>query len=472
MPVEISQIITQYHLPKDIEYKTDVVDAKELLCPERIDLAAKFLYLELKDKCPEYAKKMYVEHIRVMTKGSFVEPYSEKKSADDFVIAFDRLYDKISKIGYDGKVSPIPVDRNCRIMDGAHRIAACMKLGIKVPIVILPMDASDDIYNQDFFDRYGMDTEYLDTIVNTYIHLSSQCACINIWPSAKGHDQELSDIINKYFRVIFKKNVHLNENGAFYYLAQIYQEYSWAQNSEEGFSGVYRKLLPCFPCFNPIRCIFVEVEDYGKLIDIKEEMRSLFDLGKHSLHMTDNMKETIQMANILLSNNTINFLNKCNALEYKNTFKLLDQARIIKSKQDACFTGSLVLALYGVRPANDIDYISLEDNDAESHNSYLSLYNYSKEQIIYQPDLSFCFFDMKFLNLDCIRKFKIKRNESKDHDDIKLIDLVLKDSGNNWKAIFLRKKRRIIAKIQGSVIRIAHKTGTYELLRQMYRKFL
>lgn len=468
----IKNVLIQYNLKEDIKYKLDNVNAKELLCPQRLDIAAKYLYLNLKDTCPDYAKKIYIEHIRVMTKNSFVEPYSEKKSADAFINAFNYLYDEIAKNGYDDHVGPIPVDKNLRIMDGAHRVAVCMKLNISVPIVILPVEAKDDVYDQDFFERFGMDVDYLDVIVNTYIHLSSQCACINIWPSAKGHDKELFDIIEKYFRVVFKKKVPLNENGAFYYLAQIYQEYSWAQNSEEGFSGIYRKLLPCFPCFDPIRCIFVEVEDYSKLIEIKEEMRSLFNLEKHSLHMTDNMKETIQMANILLSNNTISFLNKCNALEYKNTLKLLEQARNINSKQDVCVTGSLVLAMYGIRQANDVDYISLDDNDSESHNTYLPLYGYSKEQIIFQPDLSFWFFDIKFLNLDCIRKFKINRNESKDLDDIKLIDLIFKDNGKIWKVELIRRKRRIIAKLQGSIIRIAHKTGTYELLRQTYRKIL
>ena len=469
MFIDISHIITQYQLPKDIEYKVEIVEAHSLLCPERLDLAAKYLYLELKDVCPNYSKELYNEHIRVMTKGSYIEPYSQKKNAESFIKSFNDVYDDLKNNGYSQSVSPIPVDQNYRIMDGAHRIAACIKLGIKVPVVILPMEAKDDIYDQAFFEKQGMNPDLLDVIVQCYIRLSNKCACINIWPSAKGHDKELFDIIKKEFKIIYKKDVPFNENGAFYYLAQIYQEYSWAQNSSEGFSGVYRKLMPCFPSFDPVRCVFVEVKDYAKLVDIKEEMRELYDLEKHSLHMTDNKKETIQMANILLSANTISFLNACNALEYKNTFKLLEQARNIQKKNDVCFTGSLVLALYGVRQANDVDYICSDDNDSDSHNAYLSLYGYSKGEILYQPNLSFSFFDLRFLNLKCIKSFKINRDEKKDRDDIKLIDFVLKNTGKSWKAEYLRKKRRIIAKIQGEIIRLAHKTGTYELLRQTYK---
>lgn len=470
MPVDIKNILIQYHLSDDIDYNLENIEASRLLCPERLDIAAKYLYLDYIEKCPEYAQKLYLEHIRVMTKGSFVEPYSEKRNASSFISGFDDLYEKMKKQGYDDEVSPIPVDRNYRIMDGAHRVAICLKLGIKVPIVKLPMEASSDVYNQAFFDGLGMEPEILDEIVRCYIRLSSNCACINIWPSAQGHDEELETLINENFKVVYKKEMPLNENGAFFYLAQIYKEYSWAQNSDEGFSGVYRKLMPCFPTFDPVRCVFVEIDDYGKLIRIKDKMRSLYPLDKHSLHITDNKAETIQMGDIILSNNTVSFLNKCDALQFKNTFKLLESAQLMSREHIVSFTGSIVLALYGIREANDLDYISEDDNDKESHNSLIPLYSYTKEQLLFQPDLHFFFFELPFLTLDCIKTFKERRGESKDHDDIKLIELVQKKSGNSWKAKMLRKKRRFIAKIQGQIIRMAHQTGTYELLRSLYKK--
>lgn len=470
MAVDIKNILRQYHLSDDIVYLVETVEASSLLCPERLDIAAKYLYLNLKDTCPQYAESLYLEHIRVMTKGSFVEPYSEKQNASSFISVFDALYEQMKKTGYEDKISPIPVDRNYRIMDGAHRVAICLRLGIRVPIVKLPIEATSDIYNQEFFEKFGMEPDYLDEIVRCYIRLSSKCACINIWPSAKGHDDELEEIINKYFKVVYKKKMTLNENGAFYYLAQIYKEYSWAQNSDEGFSGVYRKLMPCFPTFDPVRCVFVEIDDYTKLISIKERMRSLFTLDKHSLHITDNKAETIQMGEIILSNNTLSFLNKCDALQFKNTFKLLDNAQELYKRRDVSFTGSIVLALYGIREANDLDYICDNDGDVESHNDLVPLYGFTKEQLLYQPNLHFSFFELPFLTLDCIKRFKENRGEGKDHDDIQLIDLVLKKGGNSWKAIFLRKKRRFIAKIQGFIIRVAHKTGTYEMLRSVYKK--
>ncbi len=463
------QMVSLYHLPPNINCRRETVHPEKLLNPQRLDIAAKYLYLSYKDKCKDWAERVYLEHIRAMTKNSFVEPYSEKNSAQTFIESFNSLNDLMLEKGYSEQLSPVPVDKNYRIMDGAHRVAICLKYNIDIPICVYPIDADHDVYDQAFFENSGMESSILDEIIFAYIQLSQKCACINIWPSAEGKDDELWGIISKEFKVIYKKNIPLNENGAFYYLAQIYKEYSWAQNSDDGFSGVYRKLMPCFPNFNPVRAVFVEVEDYDKLVEIKEKMRQLFALEKHSLHMTDNKEETLEMSEILLSDNSIHFMNQCNALEYKNTFKLLEGAKGIMDKGTVCFTGSVVLALYGIRQANDLDYISYDDSDKESHNDLLQYYGLEKNDILYRRDLHFVFFGIPFLTIDRVRAFKANRKEGKDLDDIKLIQMIQMNQGKSRKAELIRYKRRVVAKLQGTIIRFAHATGTYELLRKIYQ---
>lgn len=466
---DIEQIRIQYNVPAEAAYVSDEVDAVRLLSARRLDIAAKVLFLDLWEHCPKYAEKIYLEHVRAMTKGSFVEPYSSKNSPESFVSSFLSLYESIKKEGYRENAGPVPVDRNFRPMGGAHRIAICMKLGIRVPVAILPVDAEYDIYDQKYFERQGMDEDVLDQIVRKYVSLSPRCICINIWPSAKGHDGEMDDIIAQEFDVFYRKSVAFNETGAYYYLAQIYEEYSWAQKSDNGFSGVYRKLMPCFPTFNPVRTVFADVDDYEKLPFVKERMRRLFNLEKHSLHITDNKDETVQMADIILSNNTIGFLNRCQALQFKNTFSLLEKAKTLSDRGDTVFAGSIVMALYGVRKAEDLDYICRED-DAESHNAYVGLYEHTKEELLCRSDLSFSFFGLRFLTLACIENFKKNRGERKDQEDIKLIDMVRRGDGDNWKVAYIRKKRRVIAGIQGAIIRLSHITGTYELMRNIYKK--
>lgn len=455
-----------YKIDESIRYELETVDAKKLLNANRLDIIAKIIYLLEKDRCFDYAKSLYLEHIRVMTKDSFIEAGSNKNGKQAFIDSFEKLFNNLKENGYDSKSLPVPVDKNYQIMDGAHRVAACYVLNIPINIIKLDVEAIYDKYDYLYFRERVMNEDYLDQIVLKYIEIKKNIACINIWPSAKGNDDKLKELINN---VVYFKEVSLNENGAFNYLAQIYKEYSWAQNSGDGFSGVYRKLVPCFPTFDPVKVYFVETNDFNNILKLKEEIRDIYKIEKHSVHATDNINETIEMARILLSQNSIDFMNHCNSTKFKSTFDILNDT----SKYDlenTVFTGSIVLALYGIREANDLDFIDI-NNTKDSHNDYLNIYNVSLEDAIYDPNNYFIYFNIKFLKLEIIKRFKENRNEGKDKDDLKLIEMVLANKDKkSFKVTLLQAKRRIIAKTQGIILKVAHKTGTYDLLRSIYKR--
>ena len=138
---------------------------------------------------------------------------------------------------------------------------------------------------------------------------------------------------------------------------------------------------------------------------------------------------------------------------------------------ETVFTGSIVLALYGIREADDLDYLTMNQEDPDSHDRYISLYGMTLEEAIYNPENWFTYFGMRFLTLERVRKFKQNRNEAKDRDDLKLIDLVLSEKNQtNYKVKLLQWKRRTAARMQGVILRAAHKTGTYDFLRSVYKK--
>lgn len=467
-------VYKQYRLSEETAYEELEVSAETLLSSKRLDIAAKYLYLSLRRLCPDYARKVYLEHIRCMTKGSYVEPYSNKNTKEKFVDSFEKLVQELQNNGYSPTALPVPIDRNYKIMDGAHRVAACLYLGIPIRVIKIDIEAEYDVYDQSFFLNTGIDNEILDAIMIQYVSINNNCVCLNIWPSATGHDKELYSSINKYFFIDYQKEVSLNENGAFYYLAQIYSEYSWAQNNQNGFSGIYRKLLPCFPTFSPVRVLFLELKDKkNDLITIKEELRNIYELEKHSLHITDSHLDTLQMAKIVLSNNSIDFLNHSNVTAFSNTLKLLGEAKDkAKERRNIVFTGSIVLALYGVRMANDLDYISDDPSDNNAHNQYLPMYGFGMNEALFNPNLQFVFFDLNFLTLSIVKRFKENRGEKKDIEDLNLIRNVLSGNEIGLKVKMIRVRRRMIANIEGFIIRIAHATGTYEVLRTIYKKVL
>jgi len=461
-------VFSAYHLSDDMPFECEEVPAEQLVNRNRLDIMAKVLYLKLKDTAPEYARKLYLEQERVMTRDSFVEAGSRKYGQQAFVDAFEALFEDMKRNGYSEKALPIPVDEDMQAMDGAHRIACALVLGIPVKVIHLPVRAEYDMYPYQWFIERGMESWCLDQMILEYVR-EKQTACLNLWPAAKGHDDEVETLLEGCFGIVYKKQVPLNENGAFHYLAQIYSEYSWAQDHDgDGFAGVYRKLVPCFPTFDPVRVYFIETDDYAKVTEAKETLRNLFGLEKHSMHATDNRKETMSMAELLLSDNSVDFMNHCRSTEFKNTFELLKQGDSF-DYQRTVLTGSIVLALYGIRQAEDLDYISMDEIPG-SHNDLLKYYEMSASEAVCSPDHYFTYFDRKFLTLECVREFKKNRNEGKDRDDLALIDAMMKNAGKpDLKVKLLQTKRRAVAKVQGIILKTAHRTGTYDLLRKVYK---
>ena len=475
MKKKLSELTSQfvfnaYHLSDDMAFHVEKIDAGRLINRNRLDIMAKILYLKLKDTAPAYARKMYLEHVRVMTRDSFVEAGSHKSGAQAFIDAFEQLYEQMKVHGYSDEALPIPVDPDMQPMDGAHRIACAYVLNIPVKVICLPVAAEYDRYPYQWFMERGTDPDVLDQMVLEYIRAKDHCACVNIWPSAKGHDEEVERILQEHFGIIYKKEVSLNENGAFHYLAQIYQEYSWAQDHDgDGFSGVYRKLVPCFPTFDPVKAYFIEVSDYAEVTAVKEQLRDLFGLEKHSMHATDNQQETVLMSELLLSRQTVSFMNQCQSTRFPNTFRLLKESDSFDFSRTV-LTGSIVLALYGMRQAEDLDFISMDDLPG-SHNDLLKYYGMTASEAVNDPEKYFVYFGKKFLTLEQVRNFKKNRNEGKDRDDVQLIDAMIKNAGKpDLKVRLLQTKRRVVAKTQGVILKAAHATGTYDLLRTVYRK--
>ena len=59
-------------------------------------------------------------------------------------------------------------------------------------------------------------------------------------------------------------------------------------------------------------------------------------------------------------------------------------------------------------------------------------------------------------------------------NDLCLIDAFLEHNKSNrrqrLKRAFIRMKRRVVTNVQGLIIRLTHKTGTYDLARNLYHR--
>jgi hypothetical protein len=122
------------------------------LITHRFDIKIKLLYLQDKEKW----SYMYFYHLLLWGGGRIYEWDGSKSSYDDFLTAFDNTYQSLKESGWKG--APIRCIKlpngDIYPIEGAHRIACCLHLGIEPEIVMIKGQC--ELWNAYFFKRMGM----------------------------------------------------------------------------------------------------------------------------------------------------------------------------------------------------------------------------------------------------------------------------------------------------------------------------
>lgn len=471
MNVIDKNIAAIYGLDQNKQYQVESISPILLLSSARLDIVAKVVYLKYRGE--KFADELYRKHIKAVTKYSIVEMGNRSKSGyKAYIDSFGKLNESIKVKGYLENNVPIPVNKKGIPLDGAHRIASAIINNKNVNIVYLPVEDSD-IFDYRYFQKFDMDVEWLDMLIQEYVYLKKDIFMVNIWPIVSHKKEDIKNRLKLFGDIIYEKGIPITYNGMFNYMHQIYSQDDWIGTIKNNFGGTYRKVEPCFSKGRPFYLIVFEKKSEKSIIDIKEDLRSFFNIGKHSLHINDTKEEAIEIANILCNENSINFLNYGNPLKYKKWYKNFWN-RKKELEQECAVTSSSVLALYGIREANDLDIIGNVNENTDSHNELVELYGKTLTELLYDSRNYFVYHKVKFLSLDNVYIFKSVRNEGKDQDDLQLIDMFRAECLGNIKIITMVKKklieakRRFISILQGNIIKFAHFTHTYYLMRRIY----
>jgi hypothetical protein len=144
---------------------------------------------------------------------------------------------------------------------------------------------------------------------------------------------------------------------------------------------------------------------------------------KCELNLEEFKKETNKHINLLFHLNTINFLKTYNFKKsYKFNIFFKQFCFWIKNNKynsdNFCIDNGGVLSAYGLRDAHDLDYLSINNLESnhknygcENKNHKLEYQNlgYSINDIILNSDNYFYHFNIKFLNIKILEKFKYNR---------------------------------------------------------------
>lgn len=286
------------HITDDTPYEVREIAAVELLRPERLDLAAKLAYIDAKvtGESFEEAKKLYAKHIEAFSEGSFAEPGDEEKtSLDKYFGVFDALIADFQKNGFCAEKSLVPVGDNNVILDGAHRTACAIYFHQMITVAYFP--GMSVKFDYDYFRSRYLSEQYLREMAATFVQFSNkQLYCCCMWPVADMRKRaEAVKKIAAYAPIVLDTEISLTKEEIRGLMIEIYGHQDWVGTADDGYAGVMGKVNACFRPGRSTRVVIFEGGDLQEVLDLKASMRGIFQIEKHSLHISDSNEETKQM---------------------------------------------------------------------------------------------------------------------------------------------------------------------------------
>jgi hypothetical protein len=419
------------------QYEIVKFDPIKLISPKRLDILAKYIYVKYREDHLEtsFAEELYLSHIESFN--NFVEADgSGKIGPEAFLTSMNSLSDSLKKEGFH-KSNPIPLSRDSVPLDGAHRVGASLALNSQVEAVMLDVDSPTFDYK--FFQNRGLSEVFLDFIACQYVEIKEDTRVVVVWPSAVGYQAQILAILNKYGSLVYHKNVYLNSQGAHGLVRLAYKREKWVGSLKDSYTGAKNKANMCFLKEGPVRVFLIESNVC--LIDMKDEIRDLFKIGKHSVHINDTHHETTELAQVLFNENSIELINNM-ILNHLSWFERLfgDYRSWLMSQEynieKFCIDGSGTLAAFGIRDVRDLDFLysgnevpSTGSKEIDCHNTTHMHKDLKVDDIIHDPRNYFYHLGLKFVCIRLLRGMKGVRNEDKDRHDIKLIDSLFSGFG-------------------------------------------
>ncbi|MHA1796049.1 MAG: glycosyltransferase family 2 protein, partial [Promethearchaeota archaeon] len=328
--------------PKYDRIKTcvNLISAKDLMTPQRFDIAAKTLYARslLKKTNVEFIKKLYLKHLEVWN--GFEEKSPPKKGPEDFLSSFKALFKDIKETHFDAARGTIPVINKSPI-NGAHRVASCVILDKLVTTheahISEGQAVSDFSYfkNKRNFVKTGLDEKFLDEMALEFCRNKNNLYTITLFPSHDIPLRELENVIRENSKIIYKKEAILTNLGKLNYIHNLYYGESWIGTPTNHYAGIQEKSRLCFAKGSDICVLLLESNDINKMIKLKEKLRIKCSTGKHSVHINDTQEETWRIATSVFNENSLHFLNHKKFVVLSQFDKLFKKySEIIKNRPD------------------------------------------------------------------------------------------------------------------------------------------
>lgn len=458
LPIHLlsDNFVNTKHITKDTPFQVEEIRGRELLCPARLDLAAKIAYIEAREKGGDmsFARELYQKHIEAFSEGYYTEPGDENKnSLDKFFSIFDELIDDFKTRGFDAEKSLVPVGRNNIILDGAHRTACAIYFDTTVTVIHFPQ--FEVSFNYNYFRERRLSEEmlqYMAVKYSEYAEKNLYLACL--WPiSAVAKRPKAVEVIASQHEIVLDSTVMLQKNGLRNFMLQIYQHQSWIGTVDNHFSGVMGKVEACYEPGKTTQAIMFEGDALESVLVMKEEIRNIFQIDKHAIHISDSNEETNLMARLLFNNNSVHALNHGKPDSFPEMYPRLKEKLI----EPAAFNHRATLVYYGIAENNAV---SSEFSEYDSTN----------------PRTFFYFDGQKLPSLTTVKVLLSKTEHEELYTRVKKL---LQSTGGNVtiKRVTEDMHTKIAWKTQKTILRckqigmyITQKIGIYDFLHKIMHR--
>jgi len=426
-------------LKVETEHETEVLPARALLTPARFDVMAKVIYAKhwSMDGGMSWATRVYKEHLGILS--SFEEGDGQGKTCfEDYQASYDKLLCSVGSSGFSPDISMLPVSYGLQIIDGAHRLGAA--LFYDKPVSVVYFDVQPDRYDYRYFHKRGLPEDISDAMALEYCRLSPDVKVAVLFPVAQLHREKVLSLLGSDV-LAYEKSITVTRSGRANLIRLLYAGEHWIGDGRQETRGVRDHIENRFEEGCPVTFLFFDHQNPEQLRRTKEQIREMVGLGNYSIHVSDTREETRRVAEVALNECGVHWLNHHHAAANQEFDRLFSEYRKrlpanLPAREKFCVDGSGVLAAYGIRDVNDLDYLCLPGvalqpgaEDISCHNEESRYYQASIEDIITNPGMHFTYEGLKFVSLELLRQMKICRGESKDRLDVQRIDALTQGIG-------------------------------------------
>jgi hypothetical protein len=405
------------------------------LKPSRFDIAAKTIFGRaiLTQNSSSFPEEVYSEHLRVWN--GFFEESPKKTTKGEYIESFNNILEAHRLRSFESNRSPIPITFGGDITNGSHRVASAILQKRKLVFKRFEFQPHEQ-YNYEFFAKRGVQQKLLDSMALEYLRISGRALHVVILsPTIDQENEAALEILEQVSSVVYEKRVNLSSNGALNFIHQTYFGEPWVNRHDQ--SGLISKTHSFFGSKGPthrLRAILIETDKPLKdITESKESIRSLFG-SHHAIHITDHKRDTSIVSKMLFNSNSLHLMNHQKLITPTPRFdELLHEYSQQPRSEERCIDSGGVLAAYGLRDVGgDLDYLYRHDGILKkespgrisNHLSESIHYSHSVDEILTDPTHHFYYLGLKFASLKVTGEMKSKRNEPKDQEDLKLINLI------------------------------------------------